>query len=177
MNALSFLGLPSWIILLVVFLAGAGSGGGAARIYYTGEIAKMELAQAKANKKSDDVVVVKREESKDSAVAASSADASAQEKIIYRTVTLKEKVNVYVKDTSTCITIGLVRLLDAAALGINNPDTLSLAPGEFNETCAAIGSNALANSVVGNYGLARQNSQQLNDLEDEMRRQKAIIER
>ncbi len=87
-----------------------------------------------------------------------------QQKIVTETVYLTREIPEYVQDTSTCITVGLVRVLDAAARG-TDPAAVTLAPGRFNETCAGIGSRALAESVVGNYGRARSNAAQLTGLQ------------
>lgn len=98
-----------------------------------------------------------------------------QEKIVTRTMTITKEIPTYVKDTSDCVTIGLIRVLDAAALGVD-PATLVLAPGQFDETCAGIGARALAQSVVDNYGRARQNAAQLTDLQALARRMKAVLD-
>src|SRR4051812_21974039 len=50
------------------------------------------------------------------AQAAAVSAASAQEKIQTRTVTLTREIPRYVTDTSSCITYGLIRVLDATVL-------------------------------------------------------------
>lgn len=90
-------------------------------------------------------------------------EATAQQQIVTQTLTTANEVTHYVKDTSTCITWGLVRVLDAAATGVG-PADLPLPAGQSDDACAPIGAAALAGSVVRNYGAARQNAEQLNRL-------------
>lgn len=89
---------------------------------------------------------------------------TTQEKIVTRTMTITKEIPIYVKDTSDCVTVGLIRVLDAAAIGVD-PATLALAPGQFDETCAGVGARALAQSIVDNYGRAHQNAAELTDLQ------------
>lgn len=70
----------------------------------------------------------------------------------------------YVKDSSTCITYGLVRVLDARALD-TDPATLELPAGKSNDACAPVTNTALAASVVNNYGASLQNGEQLEALQ------------
>jgi hypothetical protein len=56
-------------------------------------------------------------------------------------------------------------VLDAAALGVD-PDTLSLAPGQSDGSCAPVKASDLAASVAGNYGAARANAEQLTALQN-----------
>lgn len=169
-------GIPlNWIIYLVIFLAGVGAGVTPTRIYYRGEIASMELAAAKAIEKARDT-----HDKQQGAVTAAAIDVSdhqveVQVHEVTVTKTIVKEIPTYVKDTSLCITIGLIRVLDAAAIGAD-PADLALAPGEFNETCAGIGSNALATSVSENYGRARGDAAQLTDAQVYLRRIKAALE-
>lgn len=62
------------------------------------------------------------------------------------------------------IPMGFVRVLDAASLGAD-PDTLSLAPGQSDDSCAPVTAARLAASVAANYAIARENAEQLNALQ------------
>lgn len=64
---------------------------------------------------------------------------------------------------STCVPFGLVRVLDAAALGLH-PSALALPAGKSDADCTTIDYVALATNVIGNYGAARANAEQLNAL-------------
>lgn len=168
-------GLPNIYALAASALIAFAGGVWLTSEVYSGKIAKIELAHEKA-------LSVAREEAREDqkkvdqiALEKAVADAEAQEVIITRTHTIKEEVPYYVKDTSTCITVGLVRVLDAAALGAD-PADLALAPGEFNETCADVTASALARNIAGNYGLFHQNAQQLSSLQDWVRETVKVLE-
>lgn len=91
-----------------------------------------------------------------------------QTEIVETTKTIVKEIPHYVPDTSSCITVGLVRVLDAAARGAD-PETLPLAPGQFNETCADVRASDLARNVAENYGRAHGNAAQLTGLQDWVR--------
>lgn len=95
-------------------------------------------------------------------------EAAAQEKIVTRTRTIIKEIPRYVQDSSHCITYGLVRVLDAAASGAD-PADLELPAGQSDDACAPVTNSALAASVAENYGIARQNAQQLDALIDDTR--------
>lgn len=98
------------------------------------------------------------------AEAADLANARAQVTILDQTVTLTRQVNHYVPDHSLpCIPVGFVRLLDAAALGVD-PASLPLAAGQSDATCSTVNADDLASSVIGNYGIARSNAERLDAL-------------
>lgn len=162
----------TWLILnyrtALPWLCVAALGGLAAVTQVRLSAAHLELANYKADYFKDLAnarsTAAADQKAIDSAItAAAVADAEGQVRIVTRTTTLKEKVPVYVKDNSTCITVGLIRVLDAAALGVD-PETLDLRSGESNESCADISAVTLAQSVNGNYGLCHANAEQLNNL-------------
>ncbi len=62
-----------------------------------------------------------------------------------------------------CVTYGLVRLHDAAALGVD-PDTLPLPSGVSDDACSPVADTDLAAAFADNYAAARANAAQLNDL-------------
>lgn len=92
------------------------------------------------------------------------AEADGQERIVTKFRNIIEEVPIYVQDTSACITYGLIRLLDAAALGAD-PKDLLLPASEYNENCAPVKATDLAKSVVRNYEAAHANAQQLTSLQ------------
>lgn len=116
---------------------------------------------------------------------ASTTDAVAQQQIVTRTVTLTKEVPVYVtraQDQAAdapgarpgCVSYGVVRVLDAAVLGVS-PSSLALPAGKSDDDCSPVDPSALAAGVAGNYGVAQQNAQQLNDLIDTVKDQATII--
>lgn len=64
-----------------------------------------------------------------------------------------------------CVPLGFVRVLDAAASG-RNSSALSLPTGKSDGSCASIGWDVVARSIVGNYATSRANAGQLNGLID-----------
>lgn len=96
------------------------------------------------------------------------ADTTEQTRIVTRTRTLLQKVNVYVPVSTPCVPWGVVRLHDAAVLGVD-PGTLQAPPGAADDACSPFTAAQLMAAVVANYGAADQNAQQLNDLETNLR--------
>lgn len=93
-------------------------------------------------------------------------ESAAQVRIVTRTQTITKEVPTYVtvaQDARGCITYGLVRLHDAAALGVD-PGTLQLPAGKSDDDCTSLKASDLAAGIVSNYGVAHQNAEQLNAL-------------
>lgn len=82
---------------------------------------------------------------------------------------IKQKVFIHVHDPASpprsvgCVSVGLVRLHDAAALGVD-PDTLPLPAGSSDDACSSVTNADLASAISDNYAAARANAAQLNDL-------------
>lgn len=64
------------------------------------------------------------------------------------------------QDAHNCVTWGLVRVHDAAALGID-PSALNLPPGVTNDTCSPFVSSQLAERITLNYTAALHDANQL----------------
>ena len=105
------------------------------------------------------------------AIAAASAEAAVQAS---RVAALQQELDGVQKHVSTkaipCISYGLVRVLDAAVLGVS-PDALTLPAGKSDDTCSPITAAELAVSVVSNYGAALGNAEQLAALQNLLRKQ------
>lgn len=142
-----------------------------------GKIATIQAADAKAQaaaisqaaeiQKAQDALSLKDQ----------AAETGAQAKIVTRTVTLIQKVPTYVtpaQDARGCISWGTLRVLDAAALGVD-PGTLQLPAGQSDDACSAVKASDLASSVAGNYGTASQNSEQLNALIADVKARAATV--
>lgn len=129
-----------------------------------GAYADLELKYAKAQQEQIEAGVRQLQHDTKITEEAAVAEAKVQQQIVVQTLTLTREVTRYVKDTSTCVTFGLVRVLDAAALGVD-PADLPLPAGQSDDACAPVTASALAGSVATNYGTARQNAEQLNRLE------------
>jgi len=107
-----------------------------------------------------------------SAVDAKSAEDSAthQTAIASAAAVIKQKVSTHVHNPAPaaprvvgCVTYGLVRLHDAAALGVD-PDTLPLPSGVSDDACSPVADTDLAAAFADNYAAARANAAQLDDL-------------
>lgn len=99
-------------------------------------------------------------------VKAAVADSQAQAQIITKTVTLTQKVPIYVTQTvdHPCLPVGLIRLLDAA-VSEADPASLQLAPGQSDDTCADIDVDTLADQIIAWISVDQGNAQQLTDLQ------------
>jgi hypothetical protein len=127
-----------------------------------GSIANLKLgyetAYAKGIKKIADDTHAQDEAALKSAVQ---AQADYDKEHLVAAVVYKE-IDHYVADTSTCITFGLVRVLNHAASG--DSAALALAPGKLDDACAGVTWRAFAGDITDDYATARLNATQLNDL-------------
>lgn len=156
-------GLNPWVIIAIGIAFAVSN----ATSYITGkDVVQTEWRLEKAAAKAAAVDEGAKQQSgaDRAAITVAAATTVAVERIVTETVYINREIPTYVPDTSHCITVGLIRVLDAAARG-SDPAAAALAPGQFNETCAGIGSRALAESIVGNYGTARANAAQLTGLQ------------
>lgn len=140
------------------------------------EVARLDLLNQYQRQQTAAVQAAKDLQKKQDDVALTTAvhEATAQQKIVTQTVTIRQEVPKYVTRTLTkhdsvaCVSYGFVRVLDAAALGVD-PADLPLPAGKSNDSCTALDPVALATAIADNYGITRQNAQQLDDLEDYVR--------
>lgn len=100
-------------------------------------------------------------------------EGAAQQALAAVAATVKQKVPHHVHEPAApraigCVTYGLIRVLDAAALGID-PDDLALPAGKSDDACAPITNADLAAAVADNYASALSNAEQLNALEADIR--------
>ncbi len=95
-------------------------------------------------------------------------EATAQQHILVQTNTITKEVDRYVPSTVACIPVGLVRVLNGAASGVE-PSRVIVAAGQPDDACAPISWRSLANDLADDYGSARANAEQLNALEDDVR--------
>lgn len=98
--------------------------------------------------------------------AAAVEAAKADRVIEVQTRTLIKEVPRYVtaaQDARGCVTYGLVRVYDAAILGVE-PSTLGLPAGQSDDACSPVKPSDLGRSLADNLGAARQNAGQLDAL-------------
>ena len=136
---------------------------------YKGKIAALELSQERARNEAFLEGQRLQRLADDAAIEVTDQVAKANEKIVTVYRTIEKEVSIYVKDDSTCITYGLVRVHDAGAYGIGT-GSLDLPPGVTDETCAPVGWRTLAATFTGNYEASTLNAAQLTGLQDYLRR-------
>lgn len=166
----AFLGSPLGKLigyaLITLTLAGTVLGvkhewdlGQAARVQVT-TIRKANAVQVKAVAKADASVL--------------KADTVAQTRIATVTRIIHERIPTYVTARTPCIPWSVVRVHDAATLGVD-PSTLSLPAGQSPDACSDVSPAAFMAGIADNYAAARANAQQLNDLiADASAREKAV---
>lgn len=128
---------------------------------------KLELKIAADHQKAVDAALAEQHQIDAVATKAAQDDARKQAAATASVKRQLAEVQIHVhaiSSASHCITYGLVRVIDAAVHGVG-AGTLALPAGKSDDACAPISAADLARSVVDNYGTARANSQQLNDLE------------
>lgn len=93
-------------------------------------------------------------------------EARAQREIVTVTETITKEIPVHVPVASKCpVTVGFVRVLDAAVLGVA-PGSLSLPAGKSDESCADVDPRTLALNITANYrAVCEANAQQLTNLQ------------
>lgn len=150
---------------LLPALLAFGAGLYAAHRWDAGEIAALKLADAKSASLALDTRLRVIEAQDAVSIRAAVNEARSQQKLADAKNRIPNEVRRHVPSLAQpCIPLGLVRVLDAAALD-TDPDSLSLPAGQSDATCAPVDAARLAASVAGNYAVARQNAEQLNALE------------
>jgi len=180
----SVLGIPSMAtftmigagVAVLTLAAGTGYAGyHMASVIDQGRYNALLLAESKARAESLNQVVHVTTVQSHLALKAASDEATHQQQIAVQAAITETETPNYVSaqiDPTRCITYGLVRLLDAAVLGVD-PSTLPLPSGQSNLSCTALTPADLARSVVSNYAAANANAEQLDALEVALAQQEA----
>lgn len=166
----------SLAIYAIVALAIAGGSAFVTHRFDTATLNALKLSYAAAEKQA--IMRAKDDQYAADQVAlnAAVAEGDKQRGIAVRTQRSLNEVRRHVKElTRSCITYGLVRVLDAAVLGAD-ADELALPAGKSDDACAPVTADALASSVIENYGVAEANAEQLNALQDFVRGLYAVIQ-
>lgn len=140
---------------------------------------KLELAYQAAQAKAVAEAMAQQREFDDLASKAARDDARKQAAVVANVKQQLAEVKRHVhaiSATGHCITYGLVRVIDAAVHGVSASD-LPLPAGKSDDACAPVSAADLARSIVDNYGTARANASQLDDLEAFSRAAKAAHDR
>lgn len=166
MFGLSFANLKL-IGLLVGFIGAFAAGGFTMHKLDDARYEKRLALEAQAIAKAEHAARAGEQRQTAVVVAAAGTAASHQERILTHTVYLTQEIHDHVPpvvDTRPCVPWGFVRLHDAAAWGVGIAETGAPA-GQPDDACAPFAWADIAAVVVANYGAARQNAQQLDDLE------------
>lgn len=165
-------GIPTWAINLLggLALAGVITGVGAhlAQIWYAPQITALKAVQHEQTVAAKAVKVVQADLTK----ASAAAETKAQATIVRQARVIIKKVPVYVSSAPRppvgCITVGMLRLHDAAATGIDPADFHPPA-GQPDDACSSVAPSDFMAVVAGNYAAARANGEQLNSLEADLK--------
>ena len=161
-------GMPTWAIkvaggaLLAILVTGMGAR--LAQIWYAPQVTGLKAQIAASNTQAKAVTVAHKAITK----ADAAGEVQAQAAIVQQARIIIRKVPVYVSKNPLppvgCITNGMLRLHDAAVLGID-PADLSPPAAQSDDACSAVSPSDFMATVVNNYAAARQNGEQLNSLE------------
>jgi hypothetical protein len=157
-------GIQTYLIVgaVAAILAGFSAGYVVHRMDET-TITSMKLAASLAEVDAVNMIAKHVRDSDKIVLDAAVKEAAAQTRIVTQTATLTKEIPSHVKDSSTCITFGLVRVLNAAATGASPRDT---APGQPDDACAGVSWRSLAGDLTDDYASGNANAEQLNALED-----------
>ena len=162
-------GAFSWLPLVLSIAGILSAAAGAAWVTHSiDEAAYLKLEAKYKDAEVKAVEAAKAEQARMDAVSLDRAvkEAQAQQQIVVRTNTITKEVPVHVPLTSSCaVTVGFLRVLDAAVLGIP-AEQLPLPAGQSDGSCAATDARSLASAVVTNYvGTCQANAEQLTQLQ------------
>lgn len=113
------------------------------------------------------VVVAQQAALKKTDRAAAHTEQVARVRLVYRYRTLVKEIPIHVPTSVPCIPWGVVRLHDAAVLGVD-PASLPTPAGEPDDACSDVSPRSFVTTVIANYEAAEQNAQQLNALEADL---------
>lgn len=103
------------------------------------------------------------------AIAAAGAERDQQAALASQLQQNQQEVVRYVPTIKSCVPLGLVRVLRAAAIGVSTGN-VSLPAGKSDDACAGVEWPDLARSIISDFGTARANAVQLNALIGFMRK-------
>jgi hypothetical protein len=167
----------SFLFRLILPIIAFGGGVYVAHHWDAGDVAALQtkiatIQRDDARKKADALAAAARRMQREDSVTLHSAvaEAAAQQKLADEKSVIAKEVRRHVPRNSPCISLGLVRVLDAARLGAD-PDSLSLPAGQSDGACASVDAAHLAANITANYAAARANAEQLTALQAWVRAQ------
>ena len=152
--------------ILFAIVAGAAAIGGFMLAHKLDAAAytKLELSYAQAQATAVATAAAEQKRLDDIATQAAQLEAANQSRLAANAQAALTEVQNHVKTVYvSCLPLGFVRVLDAAALGVTAA-SLPHAAGNTDATCSKVDPVALARSIVQNYFTANSNAEQLNAL-------------
>lgn len=147
----------------VIAVVAFGSGAWLTHKLDDGKYQRLVAADAAANAAAIAVALKAQQDVDAKRLSAAVAEANAQVRIVTQHEVITKEIPRYVKDTSTCITFGLVRLLHAAATGAD-PVGNDYTAGQPDDACAPVSWTALAADYSDDLATGRSNAEQLDAL-------------
>jgi len=163
---------------LVGMLAGAGGAGYLVYKYEQGQIAQLELADARADVEAQDTARKKQAAADAISLASAVKSAEARQKIVVQTVKLVQKVPVYVTrkiDARFPLPCGAIRLYNASTEG-RDPDRVSYPTTQPDDAPCPTKLSDAVRVIVANNGLAATTRQQLIDLQDWIKTEQTSVQ-
>lgn len=108
--------------------------------------------------------------------ATGEAEAAQQAALTAKARVITREITHYVttaQDAHGCVTWGMLRLHDAAALGVP-ADTLVPPAGQSDDACSPVKPSDFMAAITGNYAVAWANAEQLNALEADITQRVAV---
>lgn len=173
-----------WIkVILIGVMVAAIAAGGAAVIHAFDQVKadKVTIAASHAQTAASEGARKTETAQADLSDETSTKEVTAQAHLAATAAVIKQKVRTHVHEPPPadsphpgCVTYGLVRQHDAAALGVD-PDTLALPAGTSDDACSPVTNADLADAIADNYAAARANAEQLEALEADAAKRAALL--
>lgn len=161
--------------VIALFLLGCGFAGGLR--WDDGVIKGMQLADAKAAAAAQQQATVITQKDAQLAQANGTAEAAVQQALTVHAQVITKEVPRYVtahQDATGCVTWGMLRVHDAAVLGVD-PATVQSPGGQSDDACSTVKPSDFASAIAGNYAVANANAAQLDALEADIRGRVALF--
>lgn len=133
-----------------------------------GQIDSLKLANASATTAAVRSAAAQQHQIDGIALVDAVAEAQAQNHIVTQTQVVTKEIPVHVPTTVACVPLGLIRVLNDAALG-RDPSVATDAPGQPDDACASVSWRSIAADLTDDYFAGNANAEQLNALESSVR--------
>jgi hypothetical protein len=170
--------MPTWLInligALVIAVVVFGTGMKTMSMLDAGLIAKQKATIVAEQSVVKQVTAVTTQITKSD----QAAETAAQTQLAGQATVITKEVTRYVstspKPPVGCVTNGMLRLHDAAVLGVD-PSTIVPPAGQLDSACSTVAPSDFMAAVVGNYAAARANAEQLDALSADIKSRSAAV--